>query len=183
MYLKKIVFEKLFEIFFAIANYDSCDDNLKFYEIHISYNLIISKSFFEVISFNFNIFINIFISFTFSINAKFIFVECSKAFNNVVSYIIITNTSQNISVSVKVFYDDDNVKKHVFDSFQKISFQQNFMTNFFSPEKKQRKKSQKKIEKKIEMISLIDMFNEIKKKYDKFIFIKQIFKNVKIDIT
>ena len=132
----------------------------------------------ETFSENFRIFISEFIVSFFDYSAsnyasKSVFLNFSFEFLESVS-------------SIESFYDEKSSKRsHMNDSFQSTqsTLQDEKMSQFSSSNERITKKEKKRANKKAEMTSLVSMFNETLRSYDKIIPIKDVLREIKIDLT
>ena len=178
LYLRSIVFENSTQTFFVFYNYEQYDENLKLYDHHIHKMIMFRFKSVEIFSENFRVFISESI-------VSFFDYSASSYELKFVSLDFFSNFLKN--VCVESFYEKDSFKRsHVKDSSQ---FTQNTlqederMSQFSSSKERITKKDKKKAEKKVEMTSLVNMFNETLKSYDKIISIKDVLRKIKIDIT
>ena len=177
-YLRLIVFENSAQAFFVSYNYKQYDKNLKSYDHHFYKMIISSIKNVETFSENSRIFIfeSIVSFFDYSVSnyeSKFASLDFSSNFLK--------------DVCVESFYEKNSFKRfHVKDSFRftQDTLQKNErMSQFSSSEKRITKKDKKRAEKKAEMTLLMSMFNETLKSYDKIISIKNVLKEIKINLT
>ena len=176
-YFKSIVFENFAQTSFVSYDYEQYDNNLKFYEHHIFYNMI--KIRFE------NSANNVLISeFIVSFFDYFASIYESKS----VSLNFFSNFLNDV-FNMKSFYEKDSdfsKRSYIDDSFQftQDTFQKNErMSQFSSSSERIIKKEKKRAEKKTKMTLLIDIFNDILDTYDKIILIRNILKEAKMNLT
>ena len=172
------MFENSTQASFVSYNYEQYDENLKPYDHH-THRMIMSR--FKSVE-------------TSSEDSRVFTSESIVSFSD---YSASSYESKSVSldfssnflkdVCVESFYEEDSSKRsHVKDSsqFTQDTLQEDERMNQFPPSRERiTKKDKKRAEKKAEMTSLVSMFNETLRSYDKTISIKDVLKEAKIDIT
>ena len=190
------MFEQFVTVNFAQANYEELDIlNVKSYD---NYSILGSNSS--------TTFIERDISISFTSNQfkqdelRFVRYDAiSSSSNHSVDFEIaeLSLSKHSDAMTVNVNYDEDfnlNKRPHTenFELISRISLQQDSSSvqqNQLSQsalaitDERLKRKNQKRIDKKIESQSLVDLFNEFLNKYDSPIFIRQILKNNKMNIS
>ena len=177
-YFRSIVFEDSAQASFVFYNYEQYDENLKSYDHHISHKMIMSRFESETFSENFRIFIPEF-------TVSFFDYSASNYASKSVFLSFFFEFLESVS-SIESFYDEKSSKRsHMNDSSQSTqsTLQDERMSQFSSSNERVTKKEKKRANKKAEMTFLVRMFNETLKSYDKTISIKDVLKEVKIDLT
>ena len=174
------MFKNSAQVSFVFYNYKQYDENLKFYDHHLFHRMIRFRSKdVETFSENFRVFISEFtVSFSdyaaSSYESKSLFLSFSSNFLKSVS-------------NIKSFYDEKSSKRsHMNDSSQSIQdivLQDERMSQFSFSNERIIKKEKKRTEKKTKMTFLISMFNDILDTYDKIISIKNVLKEIKMNLT
>ena len=174
------MFENSAQVSFVFYNYEQYDENLKFYDYHLSHRMIRFRSKnVEIFSENFRVFI-----FEFTVS----FFDYAASSYESKSFFL--NFSSNFLKSVsniESFYDEKSSKRsHMNDSSQSIQsivLQDERMSQFSSSNERIIKKEKKRAEKKTKMTFLVDMFNDIFDTYDKIISIRDVLKEAKMNLT
>ena len=165
--MKNIVFENIFQINFCVADYEVYDENVLSYEKKLSKksNQYHSKSTFSKTETHVFEFVSFVI---YKISNDFLF-------QNLLTFFRILFTSVRF-VSVNAFYE------------KKSESNKRFHMKFAIPEPKKKKNDRKKkrtteIRKKTNLQFLMNIFNDTTEIYDKSIFVRQILKNNKMNMS